>query len=271
MGKLVKDMTPEELERKRAAARKRYEENAESVRAYQKNYRKANREKMNASRRERNKVSPPKRRLMSDMTPEQRERRRAQSLEATKRYQKRNRNKTLEAKKRHYRENKEKAREYRKSNKERISKVQRAWSVSNPEKTREYKSKYRKNNREKIRERVRNNITSPLRTRFTKAFAGNYKTGSAVRDLGCSIDEFRVHIENQFDEFMTWENRGTYWQFDHVYPLAKANLRDRVEFLAVANWRNYQPLEAGENVRKGNKVTPKARRLFESLKKKFST
>ena len=28
---------------------------------------------------------------------------------------------------------------------------------------------------------------------------GDYKTGSFVRDLGMSIDEFRVHIEKQFD------------------------------------------------------------------------
>ena len=30
------------------------------------------------------------------------------------------------------------------------------------------------------------------------AIKGNYKTGSAVRDLGCSIDEFKAHIESKF-------------------------------------------------------------------------
>ena len=151
----------------------------------------------------------------------------------------------------------------------------RNYSKANKEKERERNRKYHKENKDAIYQRLKSDpnksIAKSLRGRFYMAFDGNAKTGSGVADLGMSIDEFRVHIESQFDEFMTWENRGTYWQFDHIYPLNKANLRDRVEFLAVANWRNYQPLEAGENNRKNDKVTPKAKRLFESLKKEFST
>ena len=121
------------------------------------------------------------------------------------------------------------------------------------EENKERARKYREANKDKIREQLKSNpnrmIATALRARGCQAFKNNWKTGSFVRDLGMSIDEFRVHIENQFDEFMSWENRGSYWQFDHIYPLNKANLRDRVEFLAVANWRNYQPLEAVENIR----------------------
>lgn len=36
-----------------------------------------------------------------------------------------------------------------------------------------------------------------LRKRFAIAIKKNYKTGSAVRDLGCTIEEFKTHIESK--------------------------------------------------------------------------
>ena len=98
----------------------------------------------------------------------------------------------------------------------------------------------------------------------------NHKTGSSVRDLGCTIKELKKHLESQFDSRMNWSNWGKYWHVDHVYPLAAANLEDRVEFLAAANWRNLQPLEAKANMEKGDQVFPEARELFNKLKKMFS-
>lgn len=51
-----------------------------------------------------------------------------------------------------------------------------------------------------------------LRTRLNMALRGSYRAGSAVRDLGCSIAEFRVHIEAQFQPGMTWANWGEWHQ-----------------------------------------------------------
>ena len=69
---------------------------------------------------------------------------------------------------------------------------------------------------------------------------------------------------------MDWENRGKYWQIDHIYPMIEADLNDRVEFLAVNNWRNLQPLSAKDNISKHDEVTPEATKLFNKLKKEFS-
>lgn len=109
-----------------------------------------------------------------------------------------------------------------------------------------------------------------LRARQKSAIKNKQKKGSAVRDLGCNGEELKSHIESLFDSKMTWENAGSYWHLDHIFPLAKADMEDRVEYLAVSNWRNLQPLEAKANCAKGDKVTPAARRLFNKLVKEFS-
>ena len=108
-----------------------------------------------------------------------------------------------------------------------------------------------------------------LRDRLRKAVKNNYKSGSAVRDLGCSIDELWQHLESQFRPGMTRENLGKAWQIDHIYPMAAANLQDPVEFLAVNNWQNLQPLYSEENNRKKDSVTPEAQGLFNRLCETF--
>ena len=278
MGKLVKDMTPEELERQRERDRARYKNLTPEQR---------DRRRKAASKRAREAYKK-----TTEISAAELERRREINRRSSKKFREKNpslsrsrskqtRENNIEEYRKREAANARRRRlrdEVRQKDRERC----RAYRIENIEKEKERKKRYSKKHRKALREkqlerhhRKKNDpeyfTPRNLRLRLSVAVKRNYKTGSAVRDLGCSIDEFRVHIESQFDEFMSWENYGVYWQFDHIYPLDKANLEDRVEFLAVANWRNYQPLEAGENSRKGNKVTPKASRLFESLKKEFST
>jgi hypothetical protein len=88
--------------------------------------------------------------------------------------------------------------------------------------------------------------------------------------LGCSIPDLKHHIESQFNGGMTWDNWGSVWHLDHIYPLAAANLDNRTEFLSVNNFRNLQPLSVKENLAKNDTVTPEAKKLFEELCKEFS-
>jgi len=99
----------------------------------------------------------------------------------------------------------------------------------------------------------RNRISYNLRRRLQKALKGNFKTGSAVRDLGCSIEELKIHLESQFQPGMSWENYGE-WHIDHIYPLSKVDLTDREQFKKVCHYRNLQPLWSRDNLRKGNKI-----------------
>ena len=133
--------------------------------------------------------------------------------------------------------------------------------------------RWAKNNWHQIKERIQQDparaLKVSLRHRLNKAIKGKAKTGSAVRDMGCTGQECCDHLESLFDEHMTWDNYGTYWVVDHIYPLAKANLEDRIEFLAVVNWRNLQPLEKSANATKGDIVYPYAQKLFDDLKTQF--
>lgn len=91
-----------------------------------------------------------------------------------------------------------------------------------------------------------------LRVRMAMAIRQDNKAGSAVRDLGMSIPEFREYIQARFEPGMSWENYGE-WHLDHIRPLASFDLTDREQFLQVAHYTNYQPLWGPDNSAKGAK------------------
>lgn len=68
--------------------------------------------------------------------------------------------------------------------------------------------------------------------------------------VGCTFEELKLHIENQFTEGMTWENYGTDgWHIDHVKPLAMANTKE--EIIASNHYTNLQPMWQLDNLKKG--------------------
>lgn len=93
-------------------------------------------------------------------------------------------------------------------------------------------------------------LTRLLRTRLNRALKGMYKTGSAVRDLGCSIVEFKLYLEKQFMPGMSWDNHGD-WHIDHKIPLAAFDLTNPSELGRAVHYTNLQPLWARDNQRKG--------------------
>lgn len=124
-------------------------------------------------------------------------------------------------------------------------------------------SKYIKENRELYNQKRSNRkrtdinfkLSCSLRNRLHSALKNNYKSGSAVRDLGCSIPELKEHLESQFKPGMTWENWSrTGWHIDHIRPLSRFDLTDRNQLLKVCHFGNLQPLWAEENFSKSNKV-----------------
>lgn len=95
-------------------------------------------------------------------------------------------------------------------------------------------------------------IKKRLRTRVWHGLKHEWKTGSAIRDLGCSIDELKIHLESKFQPGMTWGNYGS-WHIDHIIPLNSFDLRSKDQFLSANNYTNLQPLWAKENLSKGSK------------------
>ncbi len=97
---------------------------------------------------------------------------------------------------------------------------------------------------------MRNNpyykLKKRLRDRFRKALKNNYKSGSAVKDLGCSIEQFKIYLESKFQPGMIWDNYGE-WHIDHIKPISKFDLTDRNQLLITCNYTNLQPLWAKDN------------------------
>jgi hypothetical protein len=93
-------------------------------------------------------------------------------------------------------------------------------------------------------------LRSNLRSRLYLAVRNRSKTGSAVRDLGCSIEEFIEYIASLFEPGMSWSNWGE-WHLDHIKPLASFDLTDREQFLKACHYTNIRPLWANDNLRRG--------------------
>jgi hypothetical protein len=112
-----------------------------------------------------------------------------------------------------------------------------------------YKAKQRKYYWAYSKERMANDVNyklkKRLRTRLYSALTQNAKVGSAVSDLGCSIEELRTHLESQFQPGMSWDNWGIgpgTWQIDHVQRLAGFNLADPIQLKNACHYTNLQPL-----------------------------
>lgn len=106
-------------------------------------------------------------------------------------------------------------------------------------------------------EDVQFRLASNLRGRLGVALKQGSKVGSAVDDLGCSINELREHLESKFQPGMTWENWGRgrgKWQIDHIMPLAAFNLTDRQHVLLACYYLNLQPLWWEDNLAKHDKI-----------------
>ena len=96
-----------------------------------------------------------------------------------------------------------------------------------------------------------------LRTRLYGSIKTKQKVGSAVSDLGCSVAELKLHLENQFQPGMTWDNWSyTGWHIDHITPLSSFDLTDREQFLKACHFTNLRPLWAKDNLAKSGKVLP---------------
>lgn len=123
--------------------------------------------------------------------------------------------------------------------------------------TPERRKKFNRKKNESQMRSLKGRLGRRLRQRMYQAIIASRggRAGSAVRDLGCSVMEFRAHIEAQFQPGMTWGNWSpTGWHLDHKRPLAAFDLSDREQFLQACHYTNYQPLWASENLAKGAKI-----------------
>jgi hypothetical protein len=144
-----------------------------------------------------------------------------------------------------------------------------AWAKQHPEEMRAYRKVWA--DKDKLENPDRINLyaagrrkTDPqlrlkdsLRARLRAALQKDFKSGSAVRDLGCSIADFKKYLESKFYPGMTWDNYGKgpgCWNIDHIMPMAAFDLTDRQHHLLACYYLNLQPLWFEDNMRKGDKI-----------------
>lgn len=94
------------------------------------------------------------------------------------------------------------------------------------------------------------NLRRVLRRRLTMAIKNNCRSGSAVCDLGCTIEFLKQYLESKFQPGMSWTNYGK-WHIDHIIPLITFDLTNRDELLRAVHYTNLRPLWARENCSKG--------------------
>lgn len=158
---------------------------------------------------------------------------------------------------------------WRAENPERLKELKASWKTANGEWEKQRNAAYharpevkaRKNKQllERLRKDIQFKIAHHLRTRLRQALSANHpgsKNGSAVRNLGCSIAEFKIYIEEQLQPGMTWQN-WTYdtWHLDHKKPLAAFDLSDPAQLREACHYTNLRPLWGTANMRR-----PKVRR-----------
>ena len=66
----------------------------------------------------------------------------------------------------------------------------------------------------------------------------------SIYNCGYTYDEFKIYIEKLFDDKMSWDNWGDYWDIDHIKPRTLFTFEERFECNSL---NNLQPLEKSEN------------------------
>ena len=129
-------------------------------------------------------------------------------------------------------------------------KCHKDWRESNKDKVKLQKKVYR----EKWKTDIQYRLSNRLRKRLHNILNNDQKSGSAVKDLGCTIDELKIYLESKFQPGMTWDNWTIDgWHIDHIKPLASFDLSDRKQLLEACHYTNLQPLWAKDNLEKGDR------------------
>lgn len=237
---------PEYREAERARERERYQANKEKTRKarLEKNarYRESHREELAEKERARQEA-------LRKIDPETHARK---LRERAKKFRDENRDNPAyrEAARRHARESYARVKEDAAFKAKNVARV-KDWMVKNRERVNEGS---RRRRADRYKSDVQFKIALSLRRRLYMAVKGMHRSGMAVRELGCSIPEFKAHIEAKFQDGMTWDNwsRGG-WHIDHKKPLSKFDLTDPEQVKSACHYTNLQPMWSLDNCSKGSR------------------
>lgn len=162
---------------------------------------------------------------------------------------------------------------YYSRNKDLILKNSKIKYSENAHKIKIKNSEYSKNNRDKINNRskrykkdiIKNqplySIISSISSKIRRVINSNnfIKDFKTLDVIGCTKEELKIHIENQFQGGMSWSNRSE-WHIDHIIPISLAETKDEVIFLS--HYLNLRPMWAKDNIIKSNIVEDKNNPIY---------
>lgn len=100
-----------------------------------------------------------------------------------------------------------------------------------------------------IQYKLKSNVSAMIRVSLAKEI----KAGHSIDLLGCTVEEFKAHIEAQFTEGMSWDLWSTDADgisLDHVLPCALFDMTKASQQRACFNYRNVRPMWHRDNIAK---------------------
>jgi hypothetical protein len=150
--------------------------------------------------------------------------------------------------------------EYRKQNSKSINEYSKKYYTVNLDNQLKRKKTYRENNKDKIKNysnnyriskynndslyillrKIRNLIYNYLKTQNNKTNTKSYQI------IGCTSNQFKLHLESQFQDWMNWDNYGKYngqpnygWDIDHIIPNSSAKTEE--DIIRLNHYTNLRP------------------------------
>jgi hypothetical protein len=152
--------------------------------------------------------------------------------------------------KKRYQKDPNKYKIYYEKNKENILTYKKEWLEKNKEKLKVKRNFYHSL-------RLKNDIIFRLKCVMRSRLLSFLKTQNITKKnktfeiIGCTPQELKEHIEKQFTEGMSWDNRNK-WHIDHIIPLCSAKTEE--EIYKLCHFTNLQPLWVEDNLKKGSKI-----------------
>jgi hypothetical protein len=287
----------EKKELQRQYRSKRYQANKEKVSAQGKAYRQANKEKVSAQQKayrqaNKEKISACYQANKEKISAQQKAYRQANKEKISACYQA-NKEKISAQRKAYRQANKEKIsaqrKAYRQANKEKVAKQKTISYFKNKEKIKETKKIYVQKNKEKVRlqqrnwknknrkkvneyavnfyhDKIQNDTQFKIKHNIRALIFGKFKNKSVKSKtttelLGCSFEQFKLHLESQFESWMNWDNGPKkydpngpkVWQIDHIIPVSNFDLIDSEQIKKAFHYTNCRPYDAFVNISEGNR------------------
>ena len=150
------------------------------------------------------------------------------------------------------------SRKYRKNHQEWKREYNKKWQENNIN----YNKYWGKENRNYLNEYMRKRKQSNLKfhldgimaTAICKILKGQKEWRKWESLVGYKIEDLMKYLEKQFNDKMSWDNYGSYWEVDHIKPKSLFHYEkpESEEFKKCWALNNLQPLEKTANRKKHN-------------------